>query len=381
MVSDGRALLCSRGLLQHAGRHRDGSGILGRVRHGLGGVRSLLDAALLDRSLLHVPLLHGALLHGALLDRALHVPLLHGVLRDAPGRSRWRGLGLPGPRARRGDTDGASGVGHLRGGGLAIHGRLRRPLVFGDDGRGVDLGRCRMRSGGQRLLVAEWADRAVPVGQSPGRMGTHGVALVIPARFRADHEFHERPQVRLTDFDDVVALLPEGTGDGPVAVHRDVYQGDPEAEVLHVGNDLGEVLLGADNECVPQGTVACQGRQVAVDLALHPLAPARPHPAQPQLHTGKVCEGIVLGGPAAFHRRLVPVAAQQREPRPVPGHAPEELEQARVVPGNGLPVTSSVDSHRTISQYVARVHEQRAPIHATPSFRSTRDVTSAQPTS
>jgi hypothetical protein len=42
-------------------------------------------------------------------------------------------------------------------------------------------------------------------------------------------------------------------------------------------------------------------------------------------------------------------------------------------------VTSSVDGHRTIGQYVACIHEQRAPIHATPSFPSTRDVTSAQP--
>ena len=64
----------------------------------------------------------------------------------------------------------------------------------------------------------------------------------------------------------------------------------------------------------------------------------------------------------------------------------QELEQARVVPRDGFPVTSSVNCHRTIGQHVARVHEQRTPIHAAPSFLdarrgSTRDVTSAQPAS
>ena len=128
-------------------------------------------------------------------------------------------------------------IGWLLGTGLAVHARLRRALVLRDDGRGVDLGRCGIRPGGQRLLVAQRADRPVAVGQGPARMSADAVALVIPERFRAHHQFHVRPQVGLTDLDDVVAFLPEGAGDGPVAVHRDVDEGDPEAEILDVGDD------------------------------------------------------------------------------------------------------------------------------------------------
>jgi hypothetical protein len=152
-----------------------------------------------------------------------------------------------------------------------------------------------MRPGGQCLLVAEGADRPVAVGQSPSRVAAGDPALVIPEWFRAHHELHVRPQVCLTDLDDVVAFLPEGTGDGPVAVHCDVHEGDPEAEILDVGDDLRQILLGADHERVPQCAVTRQGGQVAVDLALHPLAPARPHPAQPQLHPGKVGERVMVG--------------------------------------------------------------------------------------
>ena len=126
-------------------------------------------------------------------------------------------------------------------------------------------------------------------------VGADGLALVVPDRFRAHHEFHVGPQVRLADLDDLVTFLPEGTGDGPVAVHRDVHEGDPEAEILNVGDDLRQVFLGADHERVLQGAVTRQRGQVAVDLTLHSLAPARPHPAQPQLHSGKVGERIMLG--------------------------------------------------------------------------------------
>ena len=66
-------------------------------------------------------------------------------------------------------------------------------------------------------------------------------------------------------------------------------------EVLDVRDDLRQVLLGTDHERVLQGAVTRQGGQVAVDLALHALAAARPHPAQPQLHPGKVGERVMLG--------------------------------------------------------------------------------------
>ncbi len=145
------------------------------------------------------------------------------------------------------------------------------------------------------MLMAKRADRPVAVGQGPARIGPDALPLVIMDRLRAHHEFHVRPQVRLTDLDDVVAFLPEGTGDGPVAVHRDVDQGDPQAEILDVRDDLRQVLLGTDHERVLKGAVTRQGGQVAVDLALHALAAARPHPAQPQLHPGQVGERVMLG--------------------------------------------------------------------------------------
>ena len=75
-----------------------------------------------------------------------------------------------------------------------------------------------------------------------------------------------------------------------------------------------------------------------------------------------------LSSPPAFDRGLVPVAAQQRAAGPLPGDAAHERQQACIIPGYGLSVAGSVHGHRAIRQHVARVHEQRAPIHATPSF-------------
>jgi hypothetical protein len=45
-------------------------------------------------------------------------------------------------------------------------------------------------------------------------------------------------------------------GKGPVAVYGDVHQGDPQAQVLHVGDDLGQVLFRADDQRVGDGVVA-----------------------------------------------------------------------------------------------------------------------------
>ena len=165
-------------------------------------------------------------------------------------------------------------------------------------------------------------------------MGADGVPLVLPERFRAHHQLHIGTQVCLIDLDDVVTFLPEGTRDGPVAVNRDVNEGDAEAEILDVGDDLRQVLFGTDHERVLHGSVARQGSQIAMDLALHPFALARPHPAQTQLHPGKVGERVMFGRPAALHGRLVPVAAQKGQTGLLAGHTPQELEQACVVPGN-----------------------------------------------
>jgi len=126
-------------------------------------------------------------------------------------------------------------------------------------------------------------------------MGADGVPLVLSERFRTHHELHVGTQVRLVDLDDVVAFLPQGSGNGPVAAHRDVHEGDADAEILNVGDDLLQILFRTDQERFLQGAVTRQGDQVAVDLALDPLAPARPHPPQPQLHPRKVGERVVLG--------------------------------------------------------------------------------------
>ena len=94
----------------------------------------------------------------------------------------------------------------------------------------------------------------------------------------------------LANLDDVVAFLAEAPGNGPVAAHRDVHDRHPQAQVLHVGDDLGQVLLRADQEGVADRVVAGQGGQVAADLAFHALAPAGPGPAQPQLQPGKISQ-------------------------------------------------------------------------------------------
>ena len=352
------------GGLRHARLHRHGPGGRSRLtlrRRGLAGRHSGLagGGGRLGR--------HARLLLHAGHGRRARLHALGRSLRGIPGPPWLRRLLFRWRHAGR-----AGGAGRLLGAGLSVHGRLRGALVLGDDGRGVDLGRCWARPGGQCLLMAKRADRCVTVGQCPARIGPGALALVIVERLRAHHQVHVRPQVCLTDLDDFVAFLPEGAGDGPVAVHRDVDQGDPEAKILDVRDDLRQVLLGADHERILQGPVTRQGGQVTVDLALHALAAARPHPAQPQLHPGKVGERVMLGRAAALHGRLVPVAAQQRQPRPVTRHTPQELEQARIVPGDGLPVTSSVDGHRAIGQHVARVHEQRTPIHAAPSSLDAR---------
>jgi hypothetical protein len=275
------------GRLRHARLRRHRPGGLGRLalrRCGRAGLRSGLASG------------------GGRLGR--HARGLVHARHDRPAWLRVLGLnrrGVPGPPwlprllFRRRHAGRAGMVGRLLGAGLAVRGGLRRALVLGDDGRSVDLRRCGTRPGGQRLLVAQRADRPVTVGQGPAGIGADAVALVIMERLRAHHQFHVGPQVCLTDLDDVVAFLPEGAGDGPVAVHRDVDEGDPEAEVLDVGDDLRQVLLGADHERVLQGAVTRQGGQVPVDLALHTLAAARPHPAQPQLHPGQVGERVMLG--------------------------------------------------------------------------------------
>ena len=225
-----------------------------------------------------------------------------------------------------------------------------------------------MRARGQGLLGQRADDWPVPVGQRAPRGHGQLIGLVGAQCGGPGDEFGVGAQVPLTDLDDVVTFLPQAARDGPVAADRDVHDEHPDAEILDVGDDLGQILFGADQQRVADRVVPGQRGQVAADLAFHAFAAARPQPAQPQLQPGEIGQRVVLRGAAALDGSLIPVAAQQREAGPFPGDAAEELEQACVIPGYGLSVAGSVDGHRAIRQHVARVHEQRAPVHATPSF-------------
>jgi hypothetical protein len=195
------------------------------------------------------------------------------------------------------------------------------------------------------VRLTDHAGPPVAVGGRAAQIGR--LPLLLADRLGADHELHRRPQVRLTDLDNVVAFLAEN-GRGGVAGRADVHQDHPDAEILHLGDHLGEVFLRAHHQCVADRPVAGQGGQVPVDLALHPLAVTGPRPAEPQLDTGEVGEGVVLGAAAAFFRGLIPVAAQQRQAGAIARHVLEHLEHTRVVPGNGLSVACAVNGHRAI---------------------------------
>src|SRR6476660_2410527 len=124
-------------------------------------------------------------------------------------------------------------------------GQLQRgPLVFGHHRSGVDGGGCVVSRRGGYLLVGRRGRGRVAVGQRPDR-GQVAV-LVLPGGFGPGDELHVGAQVVAADLDDVVGLLAERAGNGPVPVHRNVYQGDPHAQVLDVGDDLGQVLFRAD---------------------------------------------------------------------------------------------------------------------------------------
>jgi hypothetical protein len=241
-------------------------------------------------------------------------------------------------------------------------GRLRRALIVGHHRRGVDGGGARVRSDGQGGL-AERADGSVPVGGGTCRVRADSLALILANRLGAHHELHVGTQVGLANLHDLIALLPQSARDRPATVHRDVQDRDANAEILYLGDDLGQVLLRAHHQRIGDRVVACQRGEVAVDLAFDAFAVAWPHSAEAELHTRQICQRVVLGGTAAFHDSLVPVTPKQRQPSPVTCHVPEKLQYPRVVPGDGVTVAGSVHGHRAIGQHVASVYEQRTAIH------------------
>ncbi len=220
------------------------------------------------------------------------------------------------------------------------------------------------------LLVRRRGRGGVAVGQRPGR-GEVAVLVRVDGLGSGD-QLHVRPQVLAADLDDVVGLLAERPRDGPVPVHRDVHQRDPHAEVLDVGDDLGQVLFRADHERVADRVVARQRGQVAVDLGFHALTAARADLGDPELDARHVGQRVLLGGAAAVHRGLVPVAAKHRQAGPLPGQAGQQLQEALVIPGDRFTSAGPVHSHSTIREHVTSVNEQRTAIHGPTVLPSTQ---------
>ena len=160
---------------------------------------------------------------------------------------------------------------------------------------------------------------------------------------------------------------------------RRCARGHPQAEILHVGDHLREVLLRADHQRVADRVVPGQGGQVAADLAFHALAAAGLHPAQPQLHARADrpgCRARNCGGPRRWpHTSSSAAAAGRCDPAP---HS-AGLEYPGIIPGNGLPVAGAVNGHRAISPARSpRPRTTRSDPRDT-ALPSRRDVTSGQP--
>jgi hypothetical protein len=114
-----------------------------------------------------------------------------------------------------------------------------------------------------------------------------GLVLVIGGEgLRPSDQVDERPQVNPGDLDDVVALLPKRQRNGPAAIGCDVQDDDPQAEVLNLGDDLGDVLVSTGDEGVGDRAALGQGHQIPAELALDPLAPPRLRIDKAQLQAG-----------------------------------------------------------------------------------------------
>ena len=237
----------------------------------------------------------------------------------------------------------------------------RRPLVLRHDRRGVDGGRRVVPGRRGHLLVGRRSRRRVSVGQRPGR-GEVAVLVGVDGLGSGD-QLHVGPQVVAADLDDVVGLLAERPGNGPVPVHRDVHQRDPHAEILDVGDDLGQILFGADHQGIADRVVARQRGQVAVNLGFDAFAPAGTDLRDAELDARHVGQRVLLGGAAAVHGGLVPVAAEQWQAGSLPGQVRQQLQKSLVVPGDRLAAARSVHGHGTIREHVTSVNEQRAAIH------------------
>src|SRR5262249_28741295 len=83
--------------------------------------------------------------------------------------------------------------------------------------------------------------------------------LVGRSRLSAMDKLDKRPEVHSGNLDYVIAFLPKRRGNGPATVGRDVKYHHAKAKILHLGDDLGEVLVGARDEGVADSPVLGQG--------------------------------------------------------------------------------------------------------------------------
>jgi hypothetical protein len=168
--------------------------------------------------------------------------------------------------------------------------------------------------------------------------------------------------------DDVVAFLPQRGRAEPLAIAHDLDGEHAHARLLHLGDDLRETVVRAHDDHVADTPGPCQRGQVSANGRLYALGAAGSGLAQPELEAGQIGQRVMLArAPIAGHI-VIPVAAENGEPGPLLGEPGEQLEEARVVPGHRVAMTSTVDGHGPVAEHIARIHEQRATIHANPSF-------------
>jgi len=158
----------------------------------------------------------------------------------------------------------------------------------------------------------------IAVGEVLPRIAAILELLVMHVWLGPGNEIHKWPQMSAGDLHDVIALLAQRLRDRPVPVRRDVDDGHPHPEILDLGDNLGEIFLGADDNGVADRVVPGQRGQVPLYFGFHALAPTRAHPAEPQLEPGEVGQHVVLGAALSLGYRLIPVTAQHGQPGAIP---------------------------------------------------------------
>jgi hypothetical protein len=136
-----------------------------------------------------------------------------------------------------------------------------------------------------------------------------------------------------------------------------VQNDHPQAKVLHLSDDLRDVLVGAGDEGVADRTTLSQSHQVAPQLALNSFPAPGKGIEKPQLEAGHLGERIVLGRSAAFCGSLIPVTAQHGKPGTVSREASQQLQQARVIPRDGIPAARAMNGHGAIGEGIACINE------------------------